>query len=86
MSVREDIAGLLHEFRMGTYNTENLNMAEIDLWKADQILSHPRIAILAEDQSFGHIAYNWVSPEEIPHEVFVAMREQGFKRIEVNSE
>ena len=51
MSVREDIAGLLHEFRMGTYNTENLNMAEIDLWKADKILSHPRIAILAEDQS-----------------------------------
>ena len=51
MSVREDIAGLLHEFRMGTYNTENLNMAEIDLWKADQILSHPRIAILAENQN-----------------------------------
>jgi len=52
MSVREDIAGIAQRFRLytGMDYSEEVGYETL-LQLADEILSHPRIAILSEDQS-----------------------------------
>ena len=91
-SVREDMADLFRDFRMGKYNTENLNSDEVDLWKIDTILSlkydngQPKLAILSEDQSRPEYSYSWAK-EHFKHsgdEYAKALEDMSdFKRIVV---
>jgi len=97
MSVREDIAAMMFERGLGTLaafyeGLENVPAELLDRqWKvelgyADYYLSHPRIAILAEDQSEPDILQrdrDTLDPEDYQYAQGVRyMWNANFKRIE----
>ena len=82
MSVREDIAKKLAVNKGWEYGLLSQPYRNGLLEEADQILSHPRIAILAEDQSLPRLArgedpslYSW---QEGQHSLIL----HNFRRIE----